>query len=172
MLTQSLPLAERALRAVAARLKRIRRASGFATDAGLSVERETESASSDAAPLLIVLDAGETPESGEGNRAAMNMRLAVDVQAVLQPNCPGTDVQLLKADIKRALFEAFGGKLSDDLGAIGALSYRGAEVFNRQDGGEAALLRVSVTVSYAEGWGNPYGSQDASTGAHPIDRLF
>lgn len=168
----SLPISERALRAIVCRLKRIRRAGGFATDAGTTVVREGESVTSDSLPWLSVFDGGETPDAGEGNRAAMNMRLAVEVQAAFTPECDGTDLQLLKADVKRALFEAFGGKLNDDLGVIGALSYRGASSLNRQDGGDVALLRISLTVSYAEGWGNPYGSQDAANGAHPLDRLF
>lgn len=168
----SLPISERALRAIECRLRKIRKPGGFATDAGRNVLREAESVSADELPWISVFDGGETPDDGAGNRAAMTMRLNVEVQAALRVECAGTDAQLLKADIKRALFGGFGGKLSDDLGDIGAISYRGATSLNRQDGGDAALLRVSVLVSYPEGQGNPYGSQDASHGPHRLDQLL
>jgi hypothetical protein len=168
----TLPLSERALREIVCRLKKIRRPGGFATDAGRNVVREGESVSSDELPWVSVFEVGEQPLDGAGNREAWVMQLSVEIQAALNPDCAGTDRQLLKSDIKRAVFTSFGGALADDLGQIGALTYRGATSVNKQDGGDAELLRVSITVTYTEGNGNPYGSQGASNGPHRIDRLF
>jgi hypothetical protein len=168
----NLPLSERALRAIECRLRKIRKQGGFHTDAGRNVVREVESASSDDLPWISVFEVGEQPANGAGNLAAWAMALSIEIQAGLSPDCAGTDRQLLKADIKRAVFRQFGGALADDLGQIGALSYRGATSVNKQDGGDAELLRISITVTYAEGNGNPYGSEDASHAPHRIDRLF
>lgn len=168
----SLPLSERALREIVCRLRKIRKPGGFATDAGRNVVREGESIESDALPWISVFEVGEQPADGAGNQGTWTMALSVEIQAALVPDCPGTDRQLLKADIKRAVFAQFGGALSDDLGGIGTMTYRGATNVNRQDGGDAELLRVSITVTYAEGNGNPYGSQDGSRGASRLDRFF
>jgi hypothetical protein len=168
----NIPLSERALRAIVCRLQKIRRPGGFNSDAGRNVVREGESTGSDDLPWISVFEVGEQPSDGAGNQGSWTMALSVEIQAALSPDCAGTDRQLLKADIKRAVFAQFGGALSDDLGGIGSLTYRGATNVNRQDGGDAELLRVSITVTYAEGNGNPYGSQDGSQGAHRLDRFL
>ena len=167
----NLPLSERALRAIECRLRKIRKPGGFNTDAGRNVTREGESITSAELPWISVFEVGEQPADGAGNQGTWTMGLSVEIQAALSPDCSGTDRQLLKADIKRAVFAQFGGALGDDLGGIGMLTYRGATSVNKQDGGDAELLRVSITVTYAEGNGNPYGSQHCSQGAHRLDRL-
>jgi hypothetical protein len=167
----NLPLSERALRAIECRLRKIRKPGGFATDAGRNVVREGESASSTELPWISVFEVDEQPDDGAGNRGTWTMGLSVEIQAAFSPKCAG-DRQFLKADIKRAVFSQFGGALADDLGQIGTLTYRGATSFRKQDGGEAELLRVSITVTYPEGNGNPYGPQDGSMGASRLDRLF
>lgn len=162
------PLAERALCEIECRLKRIRAADGFATDAGRSVFRSRRRIDANRCPAASVWDAGEQVTNGGGSSDAYDvvLRASVEVHVVADQDATGHVLELAKADVKRALLRGSKGALGDSpdrAGYIGTLAYTGCIANPREEGATTESVSMTFEVRYREGYGNPYGSQIEET---------
>lgn len=162
------PLAERAICEVECRLKRIRAADGFSTDAGRSVFRARRRIDASQCPAASIWDAGEQIANGGGSSDAYDvvLRLSVEIHAQADQDATGHVLELAKADVKRALLRGAKGLLADSpdrSGLIGTLAYTGCTANPREEGATTESVSLNFEARYREGYGNPYGSQIEET---------
>lgn len=155
MLTQTPPMTERVLRDIEARLCRIRRADGYFTDLGNQVLREEVSIDEDRLPAVSVWDGGEDVGQNQGKGYALTLRVVVEANVRAARTCTGTDLQLIKADIKRALLGDTGEGLRDELGKLGELFYTGAVRITREAGASMTGMQLSFEARMHEQRGAP-----------------
>lgn len=158
----SIPIAERALREIACRLRKISEADEFHTDAGKRVFRARRSLDMVQLPAIIVWAQAEDYR-GDPNSSKTTTDLRVDIEGYVpsEDDCTGTAMELIKADIKRAIFSEPHARLSDESSDIGPMQMDSAVSTARMDGGQAEIVRLSIRVTYIEGIGNPYDKESA-----------
>lgn len=159
-------IAERALCEIERRLKRIRVADGYSTDAGLHVFRARRSLPVEELPALILWDSGETPFRADGSMDAyvLTLRVTVDAHVKADQDCTGREIGETKADVKRAVLSGPKGALADgpppdSANKIGIIAYAGASVTPREEGSQTESLSMTFDVTFKEGYGNPNSSQ-------------
>lgn len=158
----NLPLSERALRAIVCRLRKIRQADEYQTDAGRGVYRARRSVDQVELPAIVVWAQAEDYR-GDANSNKTNTDLRVDIEGYVPSDdeTTGSAMELIKADIKRAIFSEPNGRLSDEAGDIGPMFMESVVSTARLDGGQSEIVRLSIRVTYVEGIGNPYGKEPA-----------
>lgn len=158
----TLPLSERALCEIVCRLKKIRQADEYQTDAGRGVYRARRSVDQVELPAIVVWSQAEDYR-GDANGNKTNTDLRVDIEGYVPSDdeTTGSAMELIKADIKRAIFSEPNGRLSDEAGDIGPIFMESAVSTARLDGGQSEIVRLSIRVTYVEGLGNPYGKEPA-----------
>ncbi len=151
----TLPVSERVLGAIVARLRLITMANGYNTDAGTKAFRAKRTFDSVDLPGCSVWDSGEETNEGTSNHSAMLMRQLVTVEAHVASDKADSGVQagLLKADVKRAVLS--GGHLVDDDGGLGEIVYLGATVESAPSGGNTEVTNVNFAILYKETRGDP-----------------
>lgn len=158
----NLPLSERALREIACRLRRIRSADDFQTDAGRSVYRARRSLDQVELPAIVVWSQAEDFRAdANSNKTATDLRVDVEGYVPADEETTGTAMELIKADIKRAIFSEPHAALSDEAGRIGTMAMESTVSTARLDGGQSEIVRLSIRITYVEGIGNPYGQEPA-----------
>lgn len=142
-------IADRIVTVIATRLEAILVASGFNTDAGLSVYTDTASIDSETIdyPALLVYDLEEDTEPLT-NRRQRN-RMIVQIVATAKD----TDVRPLIGDIKTACLLAADTTLS---GLAHHLGYGGYSVERPEDGTRFARAEIQLWAEYDENYGDPY----------------
>jgi hypothetical protein len=154
--------ADRALRAIECRLRKIRQADEFQTDAGRQVFRARRSLDQLELPAIVVWSQAEDfRNEPSANKALTDLRVDVEGYVPSDDETTGEAMELIKADIKRAIFSEPNARLSDEAGDIGSMQMESTISTARLDGGQAEIVRVAIRVSYAEGIGNPYGKEPA-----------
>ncbi|TXH56551.1 MAG: hypothetical protein E6Q97_06135 [Desulfurellales bacterium] len=158
-------LSERAFCEIERRLRGVRKADGYETDAGRNVFRSLRSVEVDDSGALVLWDGGEsaTGEAGHPSKVA----LTVNIEGhVLADKCEtGTALEEIKADIKRAVLSESNGALAEPGPQareylIGTIRYTGAQPSPREEGSTSESIVLTFEVGYVEGVGNPYSSQD------------
>lgn len=158
----NLPLSERALRAIVCRLRKIRQADEYQTDAGRQVFRARRSLDQLELPAIVVWSQAEDyRDGGGGNKVTTDLRVDIEGYVASDEETTGVAMELIKADIKRAIFSEPHARLSDEAGDIGPMEMESAVSTARLDGGQSEIVRLSIKVSYPEGTGNPYGKEPA-----------
>lgn len=153
-------IAERAISEIACRLKKIRKADGYKTDAGLKVLRARRTVTLDDLPCVVIWDQGESIAEGSADRIKVTLSISIDGHVGCDQDDTGHMLECLKADIKRAVLSGSSGQLADQpgkQGRIGSLAITGCAVTAREEGSKSESMTVSFEVSYPEGYGNPYG---------------
>lgn len=163
-------LSERALCEIQRRCKSIRIAGEFETDAGLNVFRARRKIPVDRLPAVVVWDQGEQVTNGAGNHAAYTIALQVLVEIVVAADLDDTghELEVAKADVKRAVLSGAAGALGDGPrgdknSKIGTIAYTGSVASPRDEGAESESVALTFTVTYLEGQGNPYGAQQENS---------
>jgi hypothetical protein len=154
----SLPVSERVIRAIVCRLKRIRRADGYCTDAGANVLRSRRSLDSVELPAINLWDQGESATKA-GSKHAITLSVDVEGCVPADKDDTGEALEWIKADIKRAMFADGSDLVGDEAGQIGALTYTACVTTSRDDGGSVEIARLSFNLTYQEGLGNPNGQE-------------
>lgn len=158
----ALPLSERALREIVCRLRRIRLGDDYHTDAGRRVHRARRSLDQMELPAVVVWSQAEDfRNEASANKALTDLRVDVEGYVPSDDETTGEAMELIKADIKRAIFSEPNARLSDESGDIGTMQMESTISTARLDGGQAEIVRVAIKVSYPEGIGNPYGKEPA-----------
>lgn len=149
-------LAERVLCVIEARLRGILQQDGFATSAGRKVFRALRTLEEADLPALVIWCDGETARGASGNSASMDMELqiTIDAHVAADQDCTGKMLERIRADVKRACLVGRGA-LSDEVGAVGVLTYTGTDMQARSDGGGSEAVAVRFTASYREAYGDP-----------------
>lgn len=152
-------LSERTFCEIERRLRGVREADGYETDAGRNVFRSLRSVTVDDSGTLVLWDGGESTSSTPGG--PVDVVLSVSVEGhVLADKCEtGEALEAIKADVKRAVLALSSGGLSDAEGAIGNIRYTGAQPSPREEGSSSESLVLTFEVTYREGCGNPYSNQ-------------
>lgn len=149
----TLPIAEQVLQAIFARLQTISVATGYNTDVQ-TVRRSTATISEEELPAIVLWCSQETTDEGNGKGYSMTMQLALEIDAFVTADIPTTGMQLelIKADIKRAL-------LADDWSTgAGMLTYTAAQSVPRPEGRGIEAVALQFTASYKEKRGDPTAS--------------
>jgi len=158
----NLPLSERALRAIECRLRKIREADEFHTDAGRQVFRARRSLDQVELPAVVIWEQAEDYRDGKGaTKVSTDLRIDIEGYVPSDEETTGAAMGLIKADIKRAIFSEPHGRLSDEAGDIGGMTMESAISTARLDGGQSEIVRLSIKVTYVEGIGNPNGQEPA-----------
>lgn len=149
-------IAERVLCIIQSRLAGILSADGYWTSAGRNVLRAQRTLEEADLPALVIWDDGETARGASGNSASMDMELQITIDAHVSADqdCTGKMLERIRADVKRACLVGRGA-LSDEVGAIGVLTYTGTDMQARSDGAGSEAVAVRFTASYREAYGDP-----------------
>lgn len=151
-MTQELSIAERIVEVILCRLRGIRIADGFRTDAGLRVFDSVRSVDQNQLPCIVVFDGAENATNSAGGRSYDNtLQIIVEGRAEANKDATGKILRMLKADIKTAVLV--------DGDEIGAVSYFGTEPTSRQDGDISESALLTFVVAFKEGRGNPYAAK-------------
>lgn len=117
-------------------------------------------------PCIVVHAPAESSEATNGDAVAgqsnqMKTRLDISVEGFVPATSAnfGSQVEKMKADLKRALLRSDATALRDASGIIGPLIYIGAEVLERDDGHAWAAVRVNCQAIYIETFGDPTASR-------------
>lgn len=159
-------LSERALCEIERRLRRVREDDGFATDAGRNVYRAQRSIEVDEYGALALWDDGETASGEAGNPIKITLSVSIEAKVLADKCETGVALESIKADVKRAVLSQGNGALAEpgppspEL-KIGVIRYTGAQPSSREEGSISESIVLAFEVSYVEGFGNPYSSQDA-----------
>lgn len=155
-------LSQRALCEIERRLRRVRTADGYESDAGLSVFSSRRSIDPEQLPALVVWDNGETSASNPGGPVRIAMTVLVEAHGPCDQADTGDVLQALKADVKRALLAKSNGALVDEESAprgFATIRYAGAQPSARDNGATSESIAMTFEVTYGEGCGNPYSDQ-------------
>jgi hypothetical protein len=144
------PPSERVLQVIECRLQRIRRADGYHTDLGNSVLRERITLDEDQLPAIVVWENGEQQPGTSAKAYVVAMAVEVEASLLAEPLDAATQIQLAKADIKRALISGPTQALADAHGKLGELIYTGARRSNRIEGGSTLGLVMSFEARFIE----------------------
>lgn len=162
----TLPISERVMRAVLARLQTIKVVNGYSTDAGDSAARMMPGQALDGLPAIALVETAEAPAGGAAGDLSDSMviGLGIDVEVHGVPGAVDTPewLGLAKADVKRALLGWARGLLGDPGrgvrdadGRIGELLYLGSDTANQPAGATTAAVTVKFSAKYREGYGDP-----------------
>lgn len=158
-----LPLSERVMDWVEARLQGITTANGFETNIGLNVSRARRTFDKAALPAVTIFETAAPPSDGAASESSASYTVAqsfvVIAHVIAEQATTGRKLGLARADIKRALMQPddegrYG--ISDVDGKIGALAFAGSDANPRQDGAVSESCAVSFVAIYQEGYGDPY----------------
>ena len=142
---------EQSLSAIETRLKAIKRADGYNTDAGYNVKQGelTIDPVSDDFPVITILSGDEDTEHLTG-RSYRNEREFNIEGYTNDPDAPTAAILQLEADIKQAIEQA-----DETLGGIvHYIDYRGsAEPQVAEDSGSVAGVRITYVVIYDRSYG-------------------
>ena len=149
-------IAERVLCIIQSRLAGILSADGYWTSAGRNVRRAQRTLDEDDLPALVIWCDGETARGASGNSASMDVELQITIDAHVSADqdCTGKMLERIRADVKRACLVGRGA-LSDEVGAVGVLTYTGTDMQARSDGAGSEAVAVRFTASYREAYGDP-----------------
>lgn len=154
--TQS--LSERIIDVLLCRLRGIRQADGYRTDAGLRVFHARRTV--DDLPAIVLWDDGENPAAATGDTLSFlnALTLTIEGHVACDQDDTGTALQTIKADVKKAVMQ-LRGAVMDDAGAIGALALQAIKTAPRADGDTSESVQLSFVVNFKEGYGNPYAAK-------------
>jgi hypothetical protein len=159
------PLGLAALEALRARLRAIRKDDQYNTDAGKNVYLGPVSLSGDGIDEAVVLEFGDETaqgDSGSGAHTSITIQRTFTVTGVVRadPKCEkGEALERILADIKRAVFRKDARYLDMNGKRFSGLAYQSAKIVQRADGNEFEGVEVTGTVTYQEGYGDPYTSR-------------
>ncbi len=150
-------IAERILRVVKKRLQLIRKDDGYSTNAGLHVFRARRTVKTDELPCASVWSGDESSTDKQIYKKFNNqLSIAVDGLTFVDQDDTGEMLELLKADIKRALFgDSKNGGITDENGLKAAMYFDGCTPSPREDGANTEGIRVNLVVLYPENVGDP-----------------
>lgn len=157
----TMSIADRVLSVLVSRLSGITVASGYNTNAGLKVLRARRVLDTYELPAIVVWNDGEAPDGGASGASAsmtMNMNITVDLHVLADQATTGADLELIRADAKRALLVGRGG-IADITGQIGTLTYVGADNQPRSDGQCTESVALHLIATYQEAYGDPTQSR-------------
>jgi hypothetical protein len=158
----ALPLSERALREIECRLRKIREADDYHTDAGRQVFRARRSLDQVELPAVVIWSqAKEYRNDANGNKTSTDLRVDIEGFVPSDHESTGEAMEFIEADIKRALFSEPHSRLSDEAGGIGPMQMESSVSTARLDGGQGEIVRLSIKITYVEGIGNPSGKEPA-----------
>lgn len=159
------PLGLAALNALRVRLRSIRKADQYNTDAGRNVYLGPVSLSGDDLDEAVVLEFGDETtqgDTGSGAHTSLSIQRTFTVTGVVRadPKCEkGEALERILADIKRAVFRKDARYLDVDGKRFSGLAYQSAKIVQRADGNEFEGVEVTGAVTYQEGYGDPYSSR-------------
>ena len=160
MTDETLSLSERVIDAILCRLREVRKASGYRTDAGLRVLHSVAVNDESQLPCFVVWESGEEIEAGTGSggHESMTVTITVDVYGIVEANKEQTGrmLQRLKADAKKALLRDRGGINGSDGKGFASLAYEGSTPEPRQSGSATELVTLRFRVKFKEAYGDPY----------------
>jgi hypothetical protein len=173
------PVALRVIDVVLSRLKEIKHENQYHTDAGNYIRFGDQAMDrlEQHGEGIAVFAGTETPQGDDGlaktERCSLTMTIEVQGHTCAKPEETGRRLELLKADIKRALFrgrtpavgsmgrERWPGqeRFADSDGDIGGfLEYSGSQPFQREPGARVEAIVVTAIAHWIEKFGDPYES--------------
>jgi len=154
-----LSLSERIIEDVLCRLREIKQANGYRTDAGLYVLDSQQTIDPSMTPAIQVFEGNETATDADGSSLSMRIDLPLNITCHVKPNSEQTGriLRAAKADMKKALFRNRGavGARSDGK-SIATLAYGGCQTNHREDGDSTESISMRVSAVFREGYGDPY----------------
>lgn len=159
----TLPKRYRIITEALRRLRLISVANGFLTDVGANVFWGfVPVLGQDDVKQAIALLIGEDELAGGFQGGKVSLRLPLNIAALVSPEFrdrdePGKQVELMLADIKRAMElddNTFGGLLRGGNNVTG-LSRGTTEVFERRTGTDPIGVVITYAAPYVESWGSP-----------------
>lgn len=162
MTDETLSLSERVIEAILCRLREVRKANGYRTDAGLRVFDSVRSVAPNDLPCFVVWEGNESAQgdTGSGSSASMTLDLTVTIEAHTKcdQDDTGKTLRAMKADAKKALLTPMGALRSSGV-KVAAVAYSGAQPSPREDGDMAETVQITIVVTYPEGYGDPYAAR-------------
>lgn len=159
------------VRVVESRLLSIRKANGYATDAGAAgIHIGGFLLDEGELPALSILEnPGDTPASAQvDSGAVVRETIEIAVQGLIRATSdaqPTVDAHQLLADIKRAVMVLGCGPAGDTLGGLASeFEYTGRFIRQREPGSNVAECIAFFRVTFVEPYGKPYGDP---TGENP-----
>ena len=163
------PLSLRLLRAIEARLNRITTANDYNLDVDVVAIGKVSFAEGESPAIALWIEE-EQPESGtSGGKAVYSTTHSVIVEGhvTYDGNTDnGIALELLKADMKRALFEAYSGDAAQARGVATdyhettntdfEIHFAGSRMSPRDDTSVTDSVQIVVTCKTSERTGNPY----------------
>lgn len=142
------------------RLRNIKKSNGFQTDAGANVFDEKTNfdwRDESAFPAISLFALDEEVRAHKPNRVQNELSLWIEGHVYTEQSNPGRDKRILLADIKQAM----GTELPDEpQGLITDLRRQQLESEPQFESGNVISFRLSYSVVYVEGFGNPYQAAD------------
>jgi len=158
-MTEQLSISERIVEVILCRLRGIRKADGFRTDAGLRVYDSRRSVDPTDLPAIVLFDGDENATASSGSSRSYDNALQITIEAHVECDKAetGRELRALKADIKKAVM-VNRGDLTDERGCMsqGALGFNSARSTSRQDGDISESVLFTFTAYFKEGYGDPY----------------
>ncbi|MGH7461960.1 MAG: hypothetical protein ACREMA_13175 [Longimicrobiales bacterium] len=143
-------------RVLSARLERITKANGFATDIGLRVYRGRRSLDAETdVPCVVLAEGNDTPQDDSLTLVSISQRYVCEAHVPCDPDHPNDAAHQIIADLKRAIF---GGEPKHGMrldGHAKQLHYKGRAIGPREDGGETVSAGIHIDVLYVEDLTNP-----------------
>lgn len=163
-LPASAALDERLIEAVIARLRNVRSASGYRSDAGARVFDSRINVEEANGGVLVVWETNESigaaPATSDQYVFDAVLGFAVDAFYPCDREDTGKALRAIKADVKRCLMQDLRTWLAPVL-KFGVLSYQGAQLFPRIEGSTVEGVTLNFTVTYREVYGDPSSQTSA-----------
>lgn len=142
--------AESIARSLDQRLKCIRTADGFETDAGARVFRGKRALTEADVPCIVLVEGPESVSDQRDSRVKLAARFIAEAHDRCDAEHPNDRGHALVRDVKRALFGGprTRGTVLD--GLADSIAYRGKTIGAREDGAALVFASVAIEVHYAE----------------------
>lgn len=157
------PIALRALYAMRTRLQAIDGNSPYHTAAGSNIFIARATVDQTLLPCAIIFagdetataSTGDAPPSGQSQAMRVQFDVTVEGHVAAAQSNTGEQLELVKADIKRALLLYATPKLTDGGLLIGPIAYLGATPLPRADGDVTESVQCRFRITYTEKFGDP-----------------
>lgn len=140
-----------------ARIAKITKANGYATDIGTHVFRGKRRLDEEThLPCVILVEGNDSPKTDDNlTSVGIEQAYVFESHDACNPDNPNDKAHLMIADLKRAIFAGepkHGMRLN---GKVKALNYKGRVMGAREDGASMVFAGIHITVFYTEDLTNP-----------------
>lgn len=152
----TLPITERIILATVAQLATINTSAGYSTTPS-AVLRSVSVVNEGEPPILVVWAITERSTGGnEGFSLQLELTLQIDAFVPANATTTGAALELIKADVKRALLSlSLATAINDASVKTDALRYTGSTASPRADGAGLEAVALTFTVAFREKFGDP-----------------